>query len=144
MPTHTTHSSTTNGRSTPATSRTGANVRAYPAARQLATPTDLKPEEVQAVTEAVNPLIADAYALYVKTKNFHWHLSGSHFRDYHLLFDEQADATGAVPDDRTIVVERFTDEIGDWRVCVLSPFGAQVHAPWAMALQHKLAERWGR
>jgi ATP-dependent Lhr-like helicase len=58
--------------------------------------------------------------------------------------DEQADATGAVPDDRTIVVERFTDEIGDWRVCVLSPFGAQVHAPWAMALQHKLAERWGR
>ena len=48
--------------------------------------------------------------------------------------DEQAEATGAVPDDRTIVVERFRDEIGDWRVCVLSPFGAQVHAPWAMAL----------
>lgn len=57
--------------------------------------------------------------------------------------DEQADATGAVPDDRTIVVERFRDEIGDWRVCVLSPFGAQVHAPWAMALQHRLTERWG-
>ncbi len=57
--------------------------------------------------------------------------------------DEQAEATGAVPDDRTIVVERFRDEIGDWRVCVLSPFGAQVHAPWAMALQHQLAERWG-
>ena len=48
-----------------------------------------------------------------------------------------------VPDDRTIVVERFQDEIGDWRVCVLSPFGAQVHAPWAMALQHRLGERWG-
>ena len=45
--------------------------------------------------------------------------------------DEQAEATGVVPDDRTIVVERFRDEIGDWRVCVLSPFGAQVHAPWA-------------
>ncbi len=59
---------------------------------QLATVTDLTPQEVQAVTEAVNPLIADAFALYVKTKNFHWHLSGSHFRDYHLLFDEQADA----------------------------------------------------
>jgi ATP-dependent Lhr-like helicase len=58
--------------------------------------------------------------------------------------DEQGDATGAVPDDRTIVVERFTDEIGDWRVCILSPFGAQVHAPWAMALQHKLSELWGR
>ncbi len=57
--------------------------------------------------------------------------------------DEQAEATGAVPDDRTIVVERFRDEIGDWRVCVLSPFGAQVHAPWAMALQHTLGERWG-
>jgi len=57
--------------------------------------------------------------------------------------DEQAEATGAVPDDRTIVVERFRDEIGDWRVCLLSPFGAQVHAPWAMALQHRLEERWG-
>jgi len=57
--------------------------------------------------------------------------------------DEQAEATGVVPDDRTIVVERFRDEIGDWRVCVLSPFGAQVHAPWAMALQHRLGERWG-
>jgi ATP-dependent Lhr-like helicase len=57
--------------------------------------------------------------------------------------DEQAEATGVVPDDRTIVVERFRDEIGDWRVCVLSPFGAQVHAPWGMALQARLAERWG-
>lgn len=57
--------------------------------------------------------------------------------------DEQAQATGAVPDDRTIVVERFRDEIGDWRVCVLSPFGARVHAPWAMALQSRLEDRWG-
>ncbi len=58
--------------------------------------------------------------------------------------DEQAEASGgAVPDDRTIVVERFRDEIGDWRVCVLSPFGAQVHAPWGMALRSRLAERWG-
>ncbi|MFP4513802.1 MAG: DEAD/DEAH box helicase, partial [Acidimicrobiales bacterium] len=57
--------------------------------------------------------------------------------------DEQAEATGAVPDDRTIVVEKFRDEIGDWRVCVLSPFGAQVHAPWAMALRERLTERWG-
>src|SRR4030081_871650 len=59
--------------------------------KPLATPTDLKEEEVRAVTAAVNPLIADAFALYIKTKNFHWHLSGSHFRDYHLLFDEQAE-----------------------------------------------------
>jgi len=57
----------------------------------LATPTDLTAAEVQAVTEAVNGLIADAFALYVKTKNFHWHLASSHFRDYHLLFDEQAE-----------------------------------------------------
>ncbi len=58
--------------------------------------------------------------------------------------DEQAEASGgAVPDDRTVVVERFRDEIGDWRVCVLSPFGAQVHAPWGMALRARLAERWG-
>jgi ATP-dependent helicase Lhr and Lhr-like helicase len=57
--------------------------------------------------------------------------------------DEQAEATGVVPDDRTVVVERFRDEIGDWRVCVLSPFGAQVHAPWAMALQARLSDRWG-
>lgn len=67
-------------------------IRTFPAARQLATPTDLKPEDVRAVTDAVNPLIADAFALYTKTKNYHWHLSGSHFRDYHLLFDEQAAA----------------------------------------------------
>ena len=53
---------------------------------------------------------------------------------------EQRDATGVVPSDRTIVIERFRDEIGDWRLCVLSPFGARVHAPWALAIQAK-AER---
>jgi ATP-dependent Lhr-like helicase len=55
---------------------------------------------------------------------------------------EQAAATGALPDDRTIVVERFRDEIGDWRVCVLSPFGTPVHAPWAMAIERRLVERY--
>jgi starvation-inducible DNA-binding protein len=60
------------------------------AAKQLATPMDLSQQEVQEITEAINPLIADAFALYVKYKNFHWHLAGSHFRDYHLLFDEHA------------------------------------------------------
>src|SRR5919107_3990888 len=67
-------------------------VRAFPAPEQLATPTDLSSEDVQKVTEAINPLVADAFALYVKTKNFHWHLSGARFRDLHLLFDEQAEA----------------------------------------------------
>src|SRR5881409_2524833 len=62
------------------------------APRQLATSTDLGPEDVRAITAAVNPLIADAIALYVKTKNFHWHLAGPRFREYHLLFDEQAGA----------------------------------------------------
>jgi len=57
--------------------------------------------------------------------------------------DDQREATGAVPDDRTIVVERFPDEIGDWRVCVLSPFGERVHAPWAMAIEGRLGERYG-
>jgi len=57
--------------------------------------------------------------------------------------EDQAEATGAVPDDRTVVVERFRDEIGDWRVCVLTPFGAQVHAPWGVALQARLREVWG-
>lgn len=55
---------------------------------------------------------------------------------------EQVEATGALPDDRTIVVERFRDEIGDWRVCVLSPFGTPVHAPWAMAIERRLIDRY--
>ncbi|MFE1361367.1 ATP-dependent helicase [Streptomyces harbinensis] len=57
--------------------------------------------------------------------------------------DEQRQACGHVPDDRTIVVERFRDELGDWRVVVHSPFGAQVHAPWALALGARLTERFG-
>src|SRR5215207_5446613 len=56
---------------------------------------------------------------------------------------EQEAATGAVPSDRTIVVERFRDEIGDWRVCVLTPFGARVHAPWALAASARLQESLG-
>jgi ATP-dependent Lhr-like helicase len=55
--------------------------------------------------------------------------------------DEELAASGHVPSDRTIVVERFRDEIGDWRICVLSPFGARVHEPWAMAIEARLAER---
>jgi ATP-dependent Lhr-like helicase len=56
--------------------------------------------------------------------------------------DEQAQATGVVPDDRTVVIERFRDEIGDWRVCILTPFGTPVHAPWAMAIERRLIERY--
>src|SRR5207245_2774109 len=56
---------------------------------------------------------------------------------------EQREATGVLPDDRTIVVERFRDELGDWRVCVHSPFGARVHAPWAQAIETRVRERLG-
>jgi ATP-dependent Lhr-like helicase len=56
---------------------------------------------------------------------------------------DQRQATGHLPDDRTIVVERFRDELGDWRLCVHSPFGAQVHAPWALAVAARLRERFG-
>ncbi len=59
-----------------------------------------------------------------------------------FLTDQQA-ATGAVPSDRTVVVERFRDEIGDWRVCILTPFGARVHAPWAMAIGARLRDSSG-
>jgi starvation-inducible DNA-binding protein len=74
----------------PAPSSAKGFPKVYPAPAQLATPTDLTAEQAKAVTEAVNPLIADALALYVKTKNFHWHLSGPRFRELHLMFDKQA------------------------------------------------------
>jgi starvation-inducible DNA-binding protein len=61
------------------------------AAARLNTPTDLSDEAIEAVSETLNGLLADTFALYVKTKNFHWHVSGPHFRDYHLLLDEQAE-----------------------------------------------------
>src|SRR6266508_4249493 len=57
----------------------------------LTTPTDLGDNARRDITGALNALLADVFALYLKTKNFHWHVSGPHFRDYHLLFDEQAD-----------------------------------------------------
>ena len=64
---------------------TSDKIGSYPAPKELATPTDLKSEEVRAVVEAINPLIADAFAVFVKTKNFHWHIASAHYRDYHLL-----------------------------------------------------------
>lgn len=98
---------------------TKTHITSFPAPAQLATVTDLTPQEVQAITEAVNPLIADAFALYVKTKNFHWHLSGSHFRDYHLLFDEQAEAIFASID---VIAERVR-RIGGTTIRSISHIG---------------------
>ena len=68
-------------------------------APSLHTPTDLSPEAVKAISKALNILLADTFALYLKTKNFHWHVSGPHFRDYHLLLDEQAEQIFAATDD---------------------------------------------
>jgi len=65
----------------------------------LATPTDLAADAVGALSAALNPLVADVFALYVKTKNFHWHVSGPHFRDYHLLLDEHAEQIFATIDE---------------------------------------------
>ena len=57
--------------------------------------------------------------------------------------DEQRDQTGTLPTDRALTIERFRDEIGDWRVCILTPFGSRIHAPWAMALERRFSERAG-
>jgi starvation-inducible DNA-binding protein len=64
----------------------------------LNTPTDLSAVAVAAISETLNQLLADVFALYVKTKNFHWHMSGPHFRDYHVLLDEQAAQIFAMTD----------------------------------------------
>jgi starvation-inducible DNA-binding protein len=64
----------------------------------LATRTDLSSDAVRDIAPAMNAILADVFALYLKTKNFHWHMSGPHFRDYHLLLDEQADQIYAMTD----------------------------------------------
>ena len=74
--------------------KTPAQRRAAP----LATPTDLGSNASRDITGALNALLADTFALYLKTKNFHWHVSGPHFRDYHLMLDEQADQIFAATD----------------------------------------------
>ena len=67
-------------------------------APNLDTPTDLDDKAVKEVSDALNGILADSFALYLKTKNFHWHISGPHFRDYHLMLDEQADQIYAMGD----------------------------------------------
>jgi len=64
----------------------------------LLTPTDLGADAARDITGAMNAILADVFALYLKTKNFHWHMSGPHFRDYHLLLDEQSDELFAMTD----------------------------------------------
>jgi starvation-inducible DNA-binding protein len=69
------------------------------ATTDLDTPTDLPSNATKSVQEALNAILADSFVLYLKTKNFHWHMSGPHFRDYHLLLDEQASQIFATTDD---------------------------------------------
>src|SRR5579875_3817816 len=102
--THTTHT----------TKQDGASGQTLTVPKALATPTDLASADVRAITEALNPLVADLFALYVKTKNFHWHMSGPHFRDYHLLLDEQGEQ-----------IFNMTDEIAE-RVRKIG--GATIHS----------------
>ena len=64
----------------------------------LATPTDLKPSATKDISAALNGVLADTFAIYLKTKNFHWHMSGPHFRDYHVMLDEQATQVYAMTD----------------------------------------------
>lgn len=81
-----------------------ANVgRAPQAQKTLQTPTEHAPDAVAAISSTLNALLADSYALFLKTKNFHWHVSGPHFRDYHLLFEQQANEILAITD---LIAER--------------------------------------
>jgi starvation-inducible DNA-binding protein len=69
-----------------------AKLEDHKAAPALRTPTDLSPEAIEEVSQALNGLLADTFALFVKTKNFHWHVSGPFFRSYHLLLDDQSES----------------------------------------------------
>ncbi len=89
---------TNSGVSTVERSESGAQVELLENGA-LHTPTDLTKDGVEKITNELRQLLADVFALYVKTKNFHWHMSGRHFRDYHLLLDEQAQQVFAMTDD---------------------------------------------
>jgi starvation-inducible DNA-binding protein len=68
-------------------------------AARINVPDGFDAEQVKKISDVLNPLLADAFALYIKTKNFHWHMSGPHFRDYHLLLDQQGEQIFAITDD---------------------------------------------
>jgi ATP-dependent helicase Lhr and Lhr-like helicase len=97
----------------------------------------------EAIGRASRELVAQSQKV-ARTRLQEEHRLDEHAAQNLLTFlHEQAAATGAVPSDRTVVVERFRDEIGDWRLCILTPFGARVHAPWALALAARLRESLG-
>jgi starvation-inducible DNA-binding protein len=82
----------------PSTTPQKAAAKSTGVAASLATPTDLSRQGTQEIAKGMNGLLADVFAIYLKTKNFHWHMSGPHFRDYHLMLDEQGDQLYAMTD----------------------------------------------
>ncbi|HLB03582.1 MAG TPA: DEAD/DEAH box helicase, partial [Gaiellaceae bacterium] len=103
-----------------------------------------RPYELGAkIGRASRELVAFSDEKATKVLESEYHLDGLAARNLMTFLREQEGATGVVPSDRTVVVERFRDEIGDWRVCILTPFGARVHAPWAMALAARLRDTRG-
>jgi ATP-dependent Lhr-like helicase len=100
-----------------------------------------RPAELgERIGRASRALVALSDAKAATTLQADYHLDERAARNLVTFLREQESATGVVPSDRSIVVERFRDEIGDWRVCVLTPFGGRVHAPWAMALAARLRD----
>ena len=95
------------------------------------------------IGRAARALVARGDEAAVELLRSDYHLDERAARNLLAYLREQEAATGALPSDRTVVVERFRDEIGDWRVCILTPFGARVHAPWAMALGARLRDALG-
>ncbi len=100
-----------------------------------------RPAELgERIGKAVRTLVAQSDEGASSLLRSEYHLDDRAAKNLVTLLREQERATGVVPSDRTIVVERFRDEIGDWRVCILTPFGGRVHAPWAMALGVRLRD----
>jgi ATP-dependent Lhr-like helicase len=97
----------------------------------------------EAIGRASRELVAQSEPKALARLQEEHHLDEPAARNLVTFLHEQAASTGAVPSDRTVVVERFRDEIGDWRLCILTPFGARVHAPWALALAARLRDSLG-
>src|SRR5207253_486662 len=97
----------------------------------------------EAIGKASRELVAQSHKVAQKRLIEEHRLDERAANNLLMFLNEQAAATGAVPSDRTVVVERFRDEIGDWRLCILTPFGARIHAPWALALGARLRESLG-
>ena len=103
-----------------------------------------RPAELgERIGRATRALVAMSDKKAVATLRGEYHLDERAAKNLLVFLREQEASTGVVPSDRSVVVERFRDEIGDWRVCILTPFGGRVHAPWAMALATRVRDSLG-